>query len=1192
MYKKYCIHRVFPLFILWLVMTPAWALEVCLEKKGVDFNVCDSRICIDTIIEGTLKEERKPYLYTVPVVKPDLAKYTNIAPNDDMAAVLSNTNDYYLITPGLAKSNNPIWATAGSVTLRTGTEVEFSDCQITKGLDKLIDEVKDYDWLTGSNVTYTGQTIPIPDPKYSGNYDVYKEKWSPKTYSCTEQKAEGLPWEFKGARTLVDGLALEFRCNIVTIMDTIGKYARRIFVALFWIDTFWTNTALVIGGGRDLQNFLKVLIRKLFFYGFFWWLLNLTAPGTNFFEDGSWVGQTIYSMEKIGIDMIQGDGTEAPIFKTIQLSPSAGVSDMQKYVDDGSLFIHVNPLSAGQISKNPSDPIVGISPARIMLFGFNLMGAILSAFGQTVLINLPGIVAGAVLAAVVDPELLAMVIKVFLIFLFIAFCVSIMALITMITLGGQIFIAMLEMYLICGLGFLFLGFGGSRWTVDTVAKYMGYVLVTGIKILMMIVIMIVTIFMIDGWVHRMLDLAGGGISGGKNAAFSFLSSLDPVQMIMRIFECILVYLSISIEALVLFTVAMRAPDFLLGMIGGSPLLSGGQLTQVSLAGLQAASQISTAGIRGIANLAQTAGNIAGNPLAILNSAANTMRDEFNMGAGIHHAPAAEEIINGLEAPAAGAGGISHGTVPPAHAGATGAAANARDAEGPGGEGRIARFLGSERTWSQKTGGQKLFTGTVGGLGGLGGVIGVGGALAAGAAAPAAVGGLAFGAYKGLKVLSKPHHAANKKIGASLVAKTKLGAWAREKGKKYREKNPDTDTGDAENSIKHTVEGTAQQGNSNREREGAAHRTPREIEEAKHERNKHIRKVIKNAILAYVTFGGYQAAKKLGITGAVKGTATGLKKLNQNKTGLVDADINPKAETKLGAARNKLSSLLSQPRTIVAAGAIGAISGIRHLSPISAKDAASRTLTSFPNKTNRREGLLHKLAHAGIQKSWEKKRKKMKQDYNDYKDDHTFGNEVSTKIHPVGDVTKQRNIGRPKEDEKQMVEINFKDKDGVMKTMRARKSTFGGHDTLEEVGADGKKTGRIYTISGEGRHKKINALTIEESGPKAYQTLGSFIKDAHKRRSTKTAIGISRGTEIGVGIGMGALAGGQLLTDTLKSIGNYGRNITSEKGGIGSINKGIGKLVASVGSNPIISNTRGYEGTKWPVSVSWAGDDDD
>ncbi|HYQ91345.1 MAG TPA: P-type conjugative transfer protein TrbL, partial [Candidatus Competibacteraceae bacterium] len=54
-----------------------------------------------------------------------------------------------------------------------------------------------------------------------------------------------------------------------------------------------------------------------------------------------------------------------------------------------------------------------------------------------------------------------------------------------IVIAGQLFVTLIESYLVLGGGVLLLGFGGSRWGLPFVERFLGYVIAIGVKLLVL-----------------------------------------------------------------------------------------------------------------------------------------------------------------------------------------------------------------------------------------------------------------------------------------------------------------------------------------------------------------------------------------------------------------------------------------------------------------------------------------------------------------------------------------------------------------------------------------------------------------------------------------------------------------------------------------------------------------------------------
>ena len=84
--------------------------------------------------------------------------------------------------------------------------------------------------------------------------------------------------------------------------------------------------------------------------------------------------------------------------------------------------------------------------------------------------------------------------------------------------------ALVESYVVVGAGFIFLGFGGSRWTAPYVERYIALAVAVGVKIMVLYLLIGGGITISAGWVARansisgllnplmdVLDIVGGGV---------------------------------------------------------------------------------------------------------------------------------------------------------------------------------------------------------------------------------------------------------------------------------------------------------------------------------------------------------------------------------------------------------------------------------------------------------------------------------------------------------------------------------------------------------------------------------------------------------------------------------------------------------------------------------------------------------
>jgi type IV secretion system protein TrbL len=143
----------------------------------------------------------------------------------------------------------------------------------------------------------------------------------------------------------------------------------------------------------------------------------------------------------------------------------------------------------------------------------------------------------------------------------------------------QFVVALVESYIVVSAGFIFLGFGGSRWTAPYVERYIGLAVSVGTKIMVLYLLVGSGMALSDGWLNAAVNVPG--------TPSPSMSALDIVG------------------AAVIFTaVCWQAPKLISGVIGGSPVLTGGDLisTVTSLAGAAYfAGSVGAAGGRAIAD---------------------------------------------------------------------------------------------------------------------------------------------------------------------------------------------------------------------------------------------------------------------------------------------------------------------------------------------------------------------------------------------------------------------------------------------------------------------------------------------------------------------------------------------------------------------------------------------------------------
>lgn len=174
-----------------------------------------------------------------------------------------------------------------------------------------------------------------------------------------------------------------------------------------------------------------------------------------------------------------------------------------------------------------------IAPSNVLSMGLNIFGALLSGASNAGFLTNFGTAVSLVLAAFVT--LLAYVV---------------------ITI--QFVAAMVESYIVIAAGFIFLGFGGSRWTVPYVERYIGLAVSIGVKLMTLYLLIGVGMNLSNGWL---------------NAATQVASSQAPAMSAGDIAGACIIFMALC----------WMSPKLISGVIGGSPAFSGGDLLSPQMA---------------------------------------------------------------------------------------------------------------------------------------------------------------------------------------------------------------------------------------------------------------------------------------------------------------------------------------------------------------------------------------------------------------------------------------------------------------------------------------------------------------------------------------------------------------------------------------------------------------------------------
>ena len=202
--------------------------------------------------------------------------------------------------------------------------------------------------------------------------------------------------------------------------------------------------------------------------------------------------------------------------------------------------------------------------------------------------------------------------------------------------------ALVESYVVVGAGFIFLGFGGSRWTAPYVERYIALAVAVGVKLMVL--------YMLVG--------AGMSLSGAWAArALTAALAVSPVMEALDIMG----------GAIIFGILCWQAPKFSASLLGGSPNFSGGDIAAVGFAGAQAGIAVATLGA-GAVKLLAARGAAGGGAMAV-NQAAGMGAG----GAGGSGMPGSSSVSS------AASGGQAGGT-----GGAGGGSGGGSGSGGPGG----------------------------------------------------------------------------------------------------------------------------------------------------------------------------------------------------------------------------------------------------------------------------------------------------------------------------------------------------------------------------------------------------------------------------------------------------------------------------------------------------------------------------
>ena len=203
----------------------------------------------------------------------------------------------------------------------------------------------------------------------------------------------------------------------------------------------------------------------------------------------------------------------------------------------------------------------GISPSSVFAQGINIAGALMDGASTSAFFTNTGACLSLILAA-------ALIVLAF----------------TGITI--QFVVAMVESYIVVAAGFIFLGFGGSRWTAPYTERYIGLAVSVGVKIMM--------IYLLIG---TGMDVALTWVDDAQKVAASPAPAMGAF--------------GIMGSALIFLMLCWQIPKLFAAVLGGSPALTGGDLIATGTTLVAGAAAVASLGAGAVAAAAGGAAAVSG-----------------------------------------------------------------------------------------------------------------------------------------------------------------------------------------------------------------------------------------------------------------------------------------------------------------------------------------------------------------------------------------------------------------------------------------------------------------------------------------------------------------------------------------------------------------------------------------------------
>ncbi|MBV8141341.1 MAG: P-type conjugative transfer protein TrbL, partial [Verrucomicrobia bacterium] len=221
---------------------------------------------------------------------------------------------------------------------------------------------------------------------------------------------------------------------------------------------------------------------------------------------------------------------------------------------NGSTWIPAILDSFEQIGQNAAGMAGPISPSGIFVQGLDIAGSLLTGASGSAFLS--GDIGSALLCAVG----------------------ALLIFISYVIIAINLVVTLVESYLVVSAGYIFLGFGGSRWTAPYTERYIGLAVSIGIKLLLLYCII----------------AAGQTLGTGWNAEASGIgTSTSPAKTALDVIGGALIYMMCC----------WQIPKLFSAVVGGAPALTGGDLVATGTAVAGGALAAASLGVGAVATLA-------------------------------------------------------------------------------------------------------------------------------------------------------------------------------------------------------------------------------------------------------------------------------------------------------------------------------------------------------------------------------------------------------------------------------------------------------------------------------------------------------------------------------------------------------------------------------------------------------------